>query len=724
MNALFKIKTYLCNGKWQSRPPLHLFAIKQWNEKIIYMKRNLLLVLVLHVFLLSGWAQEEYYTSIDGVSGGATLKNALYNLLKDHTRISYGDGSSSTWGAFYYTDRDPATNRVYDMYSGEVRYFGSVGDAISGMNIEHSVAKSWWDGVKNDAYHDLHHLNPSDKDANSRKSNYPLAELESVSWDNGVTFVGKATINGSSVSAFEPCDEYKGDFARTYMYMFTCYQNLTYKYTWMNYENSTYPTFKPWAVELLLKWHKQDPVSQKEIDRNNAVYNIQGNRNPYVDYPQLAEYVWGDSVNYTFSLNGAPVGGGDTPVVGGNVHIMEAFSSGFGQFTAVGGDYPWDIKYNSAHVTSYVSNVNNDAESWLLSSPVDLSNASEAVISFDYVTRYNATGKAAECNCLLISDNYAGDVATATWVAIDFAITENSSDWTFTSTGDIAIPAEFIGKDNITIAFKYVGTAAKAGTWQVKNVVLSSTARANDNTGDDTDDGDDDTGNGGTGSDDTGNNNTGNVGNDGNYPFTNFTLVTDAATLTVGDSIIIAYNDIVMGEQSGKYRAKLEGAVINGDEIISYPQGTQIVVLGEGTVEGSYALKVDGLYLAAVSSSSNNLHSNETLDANSSWAITIASDGAAVIEAQGTYTHNKLQYNTSSPRFSCYTGTQKSVKLYAKSPVSTTSVGSVVVVGENTLVSVYSLLGVCIKESVPVAEALDGLPGGIYLVGGKKVYKQ
>ena len=695
------------------------------------MKRNLLLVIVLHVFLLSGWAQKEYYTSIDGVSGGATLKNALYNLLKDHTRISYGSGSSSTWGAFYYTDRDPATNRVYDMYSGEVRYFGSVGETIGGMNIEHSVAKSWWDGVKNDAYHDLHHLNPSDQNANSRKSNYPLAELESVSWDNGVAFVGKATINGSSTNAFEPCDEYKGDFARTYMYMFTCYQNLTYKQTWMNYENSAYPTLKPWAVDLLLKWHKQDPVSQKEVDRNNAVYKIQGNRNPYVDYPQLAEYVWGDSVNYTFSLNGAPVVGGDTPIVGGdgNVHIMEAFSSEFGQFTAVEGDYPWEIKYNCARVTSYVSNVNNDAESWLVSSPVDLSNASEAVVSFDYVTKYNASGKEAECNCLLISDNYAGDVATATWVAIDFAIAENSADWTFTSTGDIAIPVEFIGKKNVTIAFKYVGTATKAGTWQVKNVLLTSTARANDNTGGDTgnddtgDDGDDDNGNGGAGSDDTGNDNTGNVGNDGNYPFANFTLVTDAATLTVGDSIIIAYNDFVMGEQSGKYRARLEGAVINGDEIISYPQGTQIVVLEEGVAEGSYALNVDGLYLAAVSSSSNNLYSNETLDANSSWAITIASDGAAVIEAQGTYTRNKLQYNTSAPRFSCYTGSQKPVRLYAKSPVATTSVGSVVV-EENTLVNVYTLYGVCVKENVSAAEALDGLPRGIYLVGSKKVYKQ
>ena len=232
------------------------------------MKKYLCMAVLfmLPVFVI---AQSGYYTSIDGVEGGAALKTALYNLIKVHERIDYGSGAAATWGAFYSTDRDPATNRVYDMYSAEVRHFGKPGDAIDGMNIEHSVAKSWWGGTKNDAYCDLHHLNPSDKDANSRKSNFPMAELESISWDNGVISVGKATINGNSVSAFEPCDEYKGDFARTYMYMFTCYQNLTYKYVWMNEENEAYPTLKPWAVELLLKWNKQDPVSQKEINRNN-----------------------------------------------------------------------------------------------------------------------------------------------------------------------------------------------------------------------------------------------------------------------------------------------------------------------------------------------------------------------------------------------------------------------------------------------------------------------
>ena len=203
-------------------------------------------------------AQKEYYTSVDGIKGGATLKTALHELIKDHKKISYGSGEDKTWGAFYTTDAvvENGKRRVLDMYSAEKRYFGSKGSAVSGMNIEHSVAKSWWGGNQNNAYCDIHHLNPSDQNANSRKSNYPLGELTSVSWENGVTFVGKANIDGSSMNAYEPCDEYKGDFARVFMYMFTCYQDLTWEYTWMNYEKSTYPTLKPWAVKLLLKWHK------------------------------------------------------------------------------------------------------------------------------------------------------------------------------------------------------------------------------------------------------------------------------------------------------------------------------------------------------------------------------------------------------------------------------------------------------------------------------------
>ena len=683
------------------------------------MKRILTQILLL-LFVTTAIAQANYYTSIDNTKGGATLKTALYNLIKNHKQISYGSGSSSTWGAFYTTDAviENGQRRVLDMYSSEKRYFGSKGSAVSGMNIEHSVAKSWWGGTKNNAYCDLHHLNPSDQNANSRKSNYPLGELTSVSWDNGVTFVGKANIDGSSQNAYEPCDEYKGDFARVFMYMFTCYQDLTWEYTWMNYEKNTYPTLKPWAVKLLLKWHKQDPVSEKEVNRNNAVYAIQGNRNPYIDYPQLADYVWGDSINYTFHLNGDVEGGtggntggdDDTTVEvpeGYYLKLFEDFEQEKLNFTPlnVTGEFPWMFEYQCAEVTSYDDDGNpNDAESWLVSVPLDFTKDNNAKLTFDYVIRYCATDKVKDYNQLLISRDFTGNIADATWEVIDFSAAQNTVNWEKTTTEEIIIPASYMGDKAVVLAFKYIGTAAQAGTFEVDNVKLIAAEGDND--------GNTENGEGGTEGGNTG----GTEGNNGNFTSGNFTLVTDAAQLTLGDSIVIAYENFAMGASAGKYRYKTD-IMVNNDRITYLAEDVQIILLEEGALAGTYAFNVGDGYLAAISSSSNHIATATELDANGSWTITIK-DALATIKAQGDKTHNTLQYNTSSPRFSCYTGTQKSVNIYAKSPVAT---GIDVTVAEGKNVNVYSLTGTLLRNDVTRSEATDGLQPGIYIIGTKKV---
>ena len=667
------------------------------------------------LFAMTAMAQAEYYTSIDGTEGGAALKTALYNLIKNHQQISYGSGTSSTWGAFYTTDAviENGQRRVLDMYSNEKRYFGDKGSAVSGMNIEHSVAKSWWGGGKNNAYCDLHHLNPSDQNANSRKSNYPLGELTSVSWDNGVTFVGKANIDGSSQNAYEPCDEYKGDFARTFMYMFTCYQDLTWEYTWMNYENSTYPTLKPWAVELLLKWHKQDPVSEKEVNRNNAVYAVQGNRNPYIDYPQLADYVWGDSINYTFHLNGDVEGGtgDDKPETdipdGYDLKLFEDFEEAPYQFKPIECDFPWHFEYQCGEVTSYDDNdVANDAESWLVSDPMDFTKDNNAKITFDYVIRYCTADKVKDYNQLLISRDFTGNIADATWEVIDFNAVQNTSDWTKTSTGEIAIPDTYMGDKSVVIAFKYIGTSAQAGTFEVDNVKVIAAEGTNDGN----------TGNEGNGDEDDENEDT--IGNGGNFTDGSFTLVTDAALLTAGDSIVIAYENFAMGASAGNYRYKTDIMVSNG-RITYFAEDVQKIVIENGVVDGTFAFNVGDGYLAATSTSKNYVATVETLDENGSWSITIEGEALAVITAQGDKTRNILQYNTSSPRFSCYTGTQKSVNIYAKSPV-TTGIGSIVPESDN-VVDVYSPAGVCIRRQVEAEKALEGLSKGIYIVGSRKI---
>lgn len=667
------------------------------------------------LFATTAIAQAEYYTSIDGTKGGAALKTALYNLIKNHQQISYGSGTSSTWGAFYTTDAviENGQRRVLDMYSNEKRYFGSKGSAVSGMNIEHSVAKSWWGGTKNNAYCDLHHLNPSDQNANSRKSNYPLGELTSVSWDNGVTFVGKANIDGSSQNAYEPCDEYKGDFARTFMYMFTCYQDLTWEYTWMNYEKSTYPTLKPWAVELLLKWHKQDPVSEKEVNRNNAVHAVQGNRNPYIDYPQLADYVWGDSINYTFHLNGdvEDGSGNDKPGTdipdGYDLKLFEDFEKAPYQFKPIECDFPWHFEYQCGEVTSYDDDgVANDAESWLVSDPMDFTKDNNAKITFDYVIRYCTADKVKDYNQLLISRDFTGNITDATWEVIDFNAVQNTLDWTKTPTGEIAIPDTYMGDKSVVIAFKYIGTSVQAGTFEVDNVKVIAAEGTNDGN----------TGNEGNGDEDD--ENEGTIGNGGNFTDGSFTLVTDAALLTAGDSIVIAYENFAMGASAGNYRYKTDIMVSNG-RITYFADDVQKIVIENGAVKETFAFNVGDGYLAATSTSSNHVKTVETIDANGSWSITIDSNALAVIKAQGDKTRNILQYNTSSPRFSCYTGKQKSVNIYAKSPV-TTGIGSIATESDN-VVDVYSPAGVCIRRQVEAESALEGLAKGIYIVGNKKV---
>ena len=233
-----------------------------------------------------------YYNTINGKKAQA-LKTSLSGLLLNHTVHEY----SSLWTFFQSTDMRP-DGTIWDMYSSTVR------TNSWGMNREHSFPKSWWGGDVNAAYTDINHLYPSDADANMAKSNYALGTVGNSFFDNGVTKVGNNIFPGySTVSyVFEPADEYKGDFARTYFYIVTCYQDYNWRYTYMVDQN-VYPTLKSWAKNLLLQWHRQDPVSSKEINRNEAVFKIQNNRNPFIDYPLLVEHIWGDSTNLAFALD-------------------------------------------------------------------------------------------------------------------------------------------------------------------------------------------------------------------------------------------------------------------------------------------------------------------------------------------------------------------------------------------------------------------------------------
>lgn len=232
------------------------------------------------------------------------LKNALHELMRQKKVLKYGGGGTGTWWGFWFTDRNPETNECYNRYSDAKFYFQEHdGKSIPGMNIEHSFPKSWWGKIENDAWKDLYNLYPSDSKANSDKSNYPMGKVTNVTKPAGEGYdkVGQGYAGNQYVKMWEPGDRFKGEFSRSYLYMATTYQDLTWEKTGLqSLENNTWPTFQKWAYSLYLKWSKADRVDSMEIARNNAAAKIQNNRNLYVDFPNLAEYVWGDSIDVPF----------------------------------------------------------------------------------------------------------------------------------------------------------------------------------------------------------------------------------------------------------------------------------------------------------------------------------------------------------------------------------------------------------------------------------------
>ena len=168
---------------------------------------------------------------------------------------------------------------------------------------------------------------------------------------------------------------------------------------------------------------------------------------------------------------GGNTGGENGGTTQEGVYINETFASSFGVFSTeeTVGNYPWVIDYGTAKATSYdnATQANNAATSWLISTPVDFTNETEAYVAFEYIIRYAESGKVAANHQLLISNNYAGNAAEATWVDLPYNAVEGA-DWTTFYKANVAVPAEFLGKSGVVFALRYTATT-KAGTWEVKN---------------------------------------------------------------------------------------------------------------------------------------------------------------------------------------------------------------------------------------------------------------
>jgi endonuclease I len=277
------------------------------------MKRLILFILVLLLSKIT-FAQPPagYYNSASGLSG-YQLKTALYNIIKDHNDQGY----TALWSFYEYGDTLPqaltnsgvSSDIIWDIYSynpdGANPYeyvagsnqCGTYSGEGSCYNREHTFPQSWFNKaspMKNDVVQVL----PTDGFVNNKRSNYPYSEVN-ASWtsQNG-SKLGTSNVAGFSGTAFEPIDEFKGDLARIYFYMATRYENVIAG--WQSNANAddvldgtSDHVYDDWFLDLMMQWHEQDPVSQKELDRNNDIYDFQNNRNPFVDHPEYAESIWG-----------------------------------------------------------------------------------------------------------------------------------------------------------------------------------------------------------------------------------------------------------------------------------------------------------------------------------------------------------------------------------------------------------------------------------------------
>lgn len=430
--------------------------------------RNMAIIATLSATTARAQIPDGFYDSLKGKKG-SELKTAIYEVIKEADVLDYGSGNNHTWEGFYQTDRRD-DNSVIDRYSYEEFYFSSVNSAVSGMNIEHSFPKSWWGGSKNQAYQDLYNLMPCEQKINSSKSNYPMGKVTTVKTTNGCTNIGTGE---KGYSLWEPANEWKGDFARGYMYMATAYQDLTWSGTQalQILEQDTYPTLQKWAYTLYIMWAKADPVDELELTRNDAVSTIQGNRNPYVDFPNLMEYVWGDSIEYDFDpyTSFCPIGyGGNGGTVVPNpdkevtILNLNLVSNDGGFSIEDDATVNFEVWQNNKYGwtgTAYYNKQRYQAQGYLVSPVIDLTDYREASFNFDHIVNYASSPSdllSVEVRC----DGHTTKLANIKW--------PSGNSWTKTNSGNIDL-TEYAGKQ-IQIAFLYTsgGTTSDTPTWEVQ----------------------------------------------------------------------------------------------------------------------------------------------------------------------------------------------------------------------------------------------------------------
>ena len=587
---------------------------------------------------LSTYAQNFYtgsytYAYLSKLSGGtsstnapsSTLYSTLQTLMTDrHTYFTkYGSTSSNDCKYIYrYTDcmsNDPTY--VSTLYRGLT--VGGAWDSGVSYNQEHVWPQSKCIGSSSTDIGDIMHLRPANPSENSSRGN---------------------TAYGESSGYYDPGISVRGDCARTVLYMYV---------RWGNTANMWGTDGVMESVDILLQWMQEDPVDTWEMGRNDAVQSITGTRNVFVDYPELAWRLFGQSVPSdasTPSNPGTTSGGGsgsdsDSGSGSGSVVTYQAtLVTDASQLKA--GDQVIIAALDYDYALSTTQNTSNRGQASAVKSGNTLNYATDTqVLTLSAGTVSGTFALETDTQYLYAPSSTANNLKSAD------SLTDNGS-WSISidaATGAASIVASGSATRNV---LRYNATSSLfscyAASNNQKDICLYK-----------------------LGSSDSGSGNTGSGGS------SEFTLLTDASSLKAGDEIIITaldYDFALGTTQNTNNRG--QAAITKSGNKLAYGSDTQIITLEAGTVSGSFGFLVgDNQYLYAASSSSNQLKTATSISDNGSWSITVDSaTGSATIHACGSATRNQLRYNTSSSLFSCYSAsnTQKDVAIYYRSNGGTT----------------------------------------------------
>ena len=269
------------------------------------MKKFTTLLLGFMFSLALAQAPAGYYNGTEGLTGAA-LKTKLSEII---TAGHKDNGYDGLYNGYPTTDSDhfyENDGTVLDMYSENptgtdpytyrhgIKKCGNYSVEGDCYNREHIVPQSFFN-QQSPMRGDIHFVRPTDGKVNGMRSNYPFGAVNSPSFTskNG-TKVGPSSSPGYGGTVAEPIDEFKGDIARMVFYFVTRYESRLSSFSTGNMlGGSPYPGLQAWEKDVLLAWSIQDPVSPTEIERNNASYVFQKNRNPFIDHPEWVQLIWG-----------------------------------------------------------------------------------------------------------------------------------------------------------------------------------------------------------------------------------------------------------------------------------------------------------------------------------------------------------------------------------------------------------------------------------------------